>query len=133
MSIARTLTIRHIFTALKRHILYQNIKHKNIKRKQIIFIIKAQKSNIIKHPPRYIYIHLLSTLATFFYLPTYIFYILLLHLSPVYPGLHPSSHFPVVMLHAALFKQCPAQLFIQSGPYLPGEHAKYVRTHVFNF
>lgn len=128
MSIARTLTIRHIFTALKRHILYHNIKHKNIKRKQIIFFIKAQKSNIIKHTPRYIYIQLLSTLTTFFYLLTYIFYILLLH-----PGLHPASHFPVVMLHAALFKQCPAQLFIQSGPYFPGEHAKYVKTHVLNF
>lgn len=45
------------------------------------------------------------------------------HRSPVYPGLQPASHLPVVMLHALSFKQCPVQLYRHAGPYLPGGHS----------
>lgn len=46
------------------------------------------------------------------------------HISPMYPGVQPSSHFPVVTLHALLFKQCSVQRYRHPGPYLPGEQSK---------
>lgn len=42
--------------------------------------------------------------------------LLFLHLSPVYPGLHPLSHWPVCLLHGVLFRQWPLQLLAQSYP-----------------
>lgn len=42
--------------------------------------------------------------------------LLFLHLSPVYPGLHPLSHRPVCLLHGVLFRQWPLQLLVQSYP-----------------
>lgn len=42
--------------------------------------------------------------------------LLFLHLSPVYPGLHPLSHWPVCLLHGELFRQWPLQLLAQSYP-----------------
>lgn len=48
------------------------------------------------------------------------------HISPMYPSLQPSSHFPVVTLHTLLFKQCPEQRYRHPGPYLPGEHSEQI-------
>lgn len=48
------------------------------------------------------------------------------HISPVYPGLQPSSHFPVVTLHALSFKQWAVQRYRHPGPYLPGEHSRQI-------
>lgn len=46
------------------------------------------------------------------------------HNSPVYPGLQPESHLPVVLLHGASPKQCPLQLFSQSDPNVPVGHSE---------
>lgn len=48
------------------------------------------------------------------------------HISPLYPGLQPPSHLPVVMLHALSFKQCPVQLYRHDGPYLPDGHSRQI-------
>lgn len=44
------------------------------------------------------------------------------HNSPVYPGLHPLSHFPLILLHGMSPEQCP-HVWIQFGPYDFGGHA----------
>lgn len=41
------------------------------------------------------------------------------HKSPVYPGLHPVSHLPVVLLHGMSPIQWPLQLYPQSDPNVP--------------
>lgn len=48
----------------------------------------------------------------------------LLHKSPVYPGLHPVSHLPVILLHMTSPKQCPLQLYMQSDPNVRVGHSE---------
>lgn len=60
----------------------------------------------------------------FTYQMSHCFEIPVSHISPVYPGLQPSSHFPVVTLHALSFKQFPVQRYRHLGPYFPGEQSR---------
>lgn len=46
------------------------------------------------------------------------------HNSPVYPGLHPVPHIPVVLLQVTSPKQCPLQLYRQSDPNVPIGHSE---------
>lgn len=46
------------------------------------------------------------------------------HNSPVYPGLQPVSHLPVVLLHVMSPEQCPLQLNIQYDPNVPVKHSE---------
>lgn len=55
------------------------------------------------------------------------------HRSPVYPGLQPASHLPVVMLHALSFKQCPVQLYRHAGPYLPCGHSIQKKPNIIHY
>lgn len=46
------------------------------------------------------------------------------HNSPVYPGLQPVSHLPVVLLQGMSPIQCPLQLNPQSDPNVPIGHSE---------
>lgn len=46
------------------------------------------------------------------------------HNSPVYPGLQPVSHLPVVLLQGMSPIQWPLQLYPQSDPNVPNGHSK---------
>lgn len=46
------------------------------------------------------------------------------HNSPVYPGVQPESHLPVVLSHGASPKQLALQLYAQSNPNVPVGHSE---------
>lgn len=50
----------------------------------------------------------------------------------MYPGLQPSSHLPVVTLHAFSFKQCSVQRYRHPGPYVPDGHSRQIETNIIN-